>query len=93
MSEPEVKDDDMLEAERRARAALRGEPPTISPAEEPNRYSLEAGPAVIDYIREVGPPMVLKLVAEIRRLRGEEEHLIDRLRKVETWSLEGGRRQ
>jgi hypothetical protein len=93
MSEPEVKDDELLAAERRARAALRGEPPTVTAAEGPNRYTLTAGPAVLDFVREVGPPLVLKLVAEIRRLRAEEEHLIGRLRSVESWSLEKGRRQ
>jgi len=93
MSEPEVKEDDLLAAERRARAALRSEPPTISSSETRDRYTLEAGVAVLDYIREVGPPIVLKLVSEIRRLRAEEEHLIERLRKVETWNLEDGRRQ
>jgi hypothetical protein len=93
MSEREVNDHELLEAERRARAALRGEPPTVAPAEGVNAYTLTAGPAVLDFIREVGPPLVLKLVAEIRRLRAEEEHLIGRLRSVETWSLEADRRQ
>jgi hypothetical protein len=91
MAEPEIKEEQLLDAERRARAALRGEPPTLTPGDTPNRYTLEAGAAVLDYIREVGPPVVLKMAGEIRRLRAEEERLIARLRNVETWSLEGGR--
>ena len=93
MAEPAVKDEDLMEAERRARAALREEPPTLAPGPSPRQFTLEAGPAVLDYVRDVGPPVVLKLIAEIRRLRGEEERLIARLRNVETWSLEGDRRQ
>jgi hypothetical protein len=91
MAEPQIKEEELAEAERRARAALRGEPPSISQGEGRDRYTLEAGSAVLDYIREVGPPVVLKMAGEIRRLRAEEERLIERLRKVETWSLEGGR--
>jgi hypothetical protein len=36
----------------------------------------------------VGPPAVLRLVEEIRRLRAEQEKLIERLRNVETWNTE-----
>jgi len=43
---------------------------------------------VIDFIREVGPPAVLRLVEEVRRLRAEQEKLIGRLRSVETWNTE-----
>ena len=81
-------DAELQDAERRARAALRGAPPTLAPGEAPNRYSLEAGREVIDFIREVGPPAVLRLVEEIRRLRAEQEKLIGRLRSVETWNIE-----
>jgi hypothetical protein len=81
-------DAELLEAERRARAALRSDPPTLSPAEAPNRYALSAQREVIDFIREVGPPVVLRLVEEIRRLRAEQEKLIGRLRNVETWNTE-----
>jgi len=81
-------DAEILDAERRARAALRGAPPTLSPAEGAGSYALEASPEVIDFIREVGPPAVLRLVEEIRRLRAEQEKLIARLRSVETWNAE-----
>jgi len=81
-------DAELLDAERRARAALRSQPPTLSPAEGPDRYSLEAQRDVIDFIREVGPPAVLRLVEEVRRLRAEQEKLIGRLRSVETWNTE-----
>ena len=81
-------DAELHDAERRARAALRGAPPTLSPGDGPNRYALEAGHEVIDFIREVGPPAVLRLVEEIRRLRAEQEKLIGRLRSVETWNIE-----
>ena len=81
-------DDELQDAERRARAALRAEPPTLTPADRPNRYALEAQREVIDFIREVGPPAVLRLAEEIRRLRAEQEKLIGRLRNVETWNIE-----
>ena len=41
---------------------------------------------MLEFIREVGPPAVLRLVEEIRRLRAEQEKLIGRLRSVETWN-------
>jgi hypothetical protein len=81
-------DDEILDAERRSRAALRNAPPTIAPAEGRDHYALEAQREVIDFIREVGPPVVLRLVDEIRRLRAEQEKLIERLRNVETWNTE-----
>ncbi len=81
-------DAEILDVERRARAALRTAPPTLSPAEEADRYALEAQREVIEFIREVGPPAVLRLVEEIRRLRAEQEKLIGRLRSVETWNTE-----
>ena len=81
-------DAEILDAERRARAALRCAPPTLSPGEGPNVFTLEAQREVIDFIREVGPPAVLRLVEEIRRLRAEQEKLIGRLRNVETWNTE-----
>ena len=70
------------------RAALRTAPPTLSPADGPNVFTLEAQREVLDFIREVGPPAVLRLVEEIRRLRAEQEKLIGRLRNVETWNTE-----
>jgi len=79
-------DDELQGAERRARAALRSAPPTLAPGDEPHRFALEARPEVVDFIREVGPPVVLRLVEEIRRLRAEQEKLIERLRSVETWN-------
>jgi hypothetical protein len=79
-------DAEIQEAERRARAALRCAPPTLSPGEGQNHYTLEAQHEVIDFIREVGPPAVLRLVEEIRRLRAEQVKLIERLRSVETWN-------
>lgn len=81
-------DAEILAAERRARAALRTAPPTLSPGDEPHRFTLEAQSEVLDFIREVGPPAVLRLVEEIRRLRAEQEKLIERLRNVETWNTE-----
>ena len=81
-------DAEIHDAERRARAALRTAPPTLSPGEGPNLYALEAQREVLDFIREVGPPAVLRLVVEIRRLRAEQEKLIERLRSVETWNTE-----
>jgi hypothetical protein len=81
-------DAEIHDAERRARAALRNVPPTLSEAEGANRYALEAQREVIEFIREVGPPVVLRLVEEIRRLRAEQEKLIERLRSVETWNTE-----
>jgi hypothetical protein len=81
-------DAEILDAERRARAALRTAPPTLSPADAPNVFTLEAQREVLDFIREVGPPAVLRLVEEIRRLRAEQEKLIGRLRNVETWNTE-----
>jgi hypothetical protein len=81
-------DAELLDAERRARAALRSKPPTLSPADGPKRFALEADREVIEFIREVGPPAVLRLVEEIRRLRADQEKLIERLRKVETWNIE-----
>ena len=81
-------DAELVDAERRARAALRTEPPTLAPAEGANRYALEARREVIEFIREVGPPAVLRLVEEIRRLRAEQAKLIERLRSVETWNAE-----
>src|SRR5258707_2879081 len=81
-------DAEIQDAQRRARAAPRTAPPTLSPGEGPNRYALEAHPEVLDFIREVGPPAVLRLVEEIRRLRAEQEKLIERLRSVETWNTE-----
>lgn len=82
MTEAELQD-----AERRARAALRAKPPTITP-EGSERYALEAQREVIDFIREVGPPVVLRLTEEIRRLKAEQEKLMGRLRSVETWNTE-----
>jgi hypothetical protein len=79
-------DAEIQDAERRARAALRSNPPTIAPAEGSDSYALQARHEVIDFIREVGPPTVLRLVDEIRRLRAEQERLIERLRSVETWN-------
>ena len=81
-------DAEILDAERRARAALRTAPPTLSPTDAPNVFTLEAQREVLDFIREVGPPAVLRLVEEIRRLRAEQEKLIERLRNVETWNTE-----
>ena len=81
-------DDELHDAERRARAALRSAPPTLSPGEGPNVFALEAQREVIEFIREVGPPAVLRLVEEVRRLRAEQEKLIERLRSVETWNTE-----
>lgn len=81
-------DAELHDAERRARAALRSKPPTLSPTEAAHQYSLEADREVIDFIREVGPPAVLRLIEEIRRLRADQEKLIERLRKVETWNTE-----
>src|SRR5688500_10584001 len=81
-------DAEILDAERRARAALRTAPPTLSPGDGPDRFLLDAQREVIDFIREVGPPAVLRLVEEIRRLRAEQEKLIERLRNVETWNTE-----
>src|SRR4029453_14943495 len=52
-------DAEILDAERRARAALRTAPPTLSPGEGPNQFVLEAQREVVDFIREVGPPAVL----------------------------------
>jgi hypothetical protein len=80
-------DAEIQDAERRARAALRNVPPTLA-EDGPNRYALEAQREVVDFIREVGPPVVLRLVEEIRRLRAEQEKLIERLRSVETWNTE-----
>jgi hypothetical protein len=80
-------DAELQDVERRARAALRGDPPTLTPAGA-NRYGLDAQREVIDFIREVGPPVVLRLVEEIRRLKAEQEKLIGRLRSVETWNIE-----
>ncbi len=76
----------LQEAERRAKAALRSDPPTLTAGEAPHRFDLEARPEVVDFIRDVGPPVVLKLVEEIRRLRAEQQKLIERLRSVETWN-------
>jgi hypothetical protein len=81
-------DAEIHDAERRARAALRTAPPTLAAAEGPDRYALDAQREVIEFIREVGPPVVLRLVEEIRRLRAEQEKLIERLRNVETWNTE-----
>jgi hypothetical protein len=81
-------DAEIQDAERRARAALRTAPPTLSPGDAPDRFLLDAQREVIDFIREVGPPAVLRLVEEIRRLRAEQEKLIERLRSVETWNTE-----
>ena len=81
-------DAEIQDAERRARAALRTAPPTLSPGDGPDRFLLDAQREVIDFIREVGPPAVLRLVEEIRRLRAEQERLIERLRNVETWNTE-----
>ncbi|HEV7502342.1 MAG TPA: hypothetical protein VGQ33_20140 [Vicinamibacteria bacterium] len=81
-------DEQLQGAERRARAALRGAPPTLSPGDGPNVYTLEANHEVLEFIREVGPPVVLRLVDEVRRLRAEHEKLIERLRSVETWNTE-----
>ena len=81
-------DDELHDAERRARAALRSVPPTLSPGEGANVFALEAQREVIEFIREVGPPVVLRLVEEVRRLRAEQEKLIERLRSVETWNTE-----
>ena len=81
-------DAEILAAERRSRAALRTAPPTLSPGEGPNQFVLEAQQEVLDFIREVGPPAVLRLVEEIRRLRAEQGKLIERLRNVETWNTE-----
>ncbi len=77
----------LAEAERLARAALRAEPPTLT-AQAPNRYALEARPEVLDFIRDVGPPVVLKLLEEVRRLRADQERLFERLRNVESWNAE-----
>ena len=82
MTEAELQD-----VERRARAALRATPPTVTP-DAANRYTLEAQREVIDFIREVGPPVVLRLAEEIRRLKAEQEKLMGRLRSVETWNTE-----
>ena len=89
MSTPSQVTDEQLDAiEKRARAALRGQPPEIREGTSNGHYELSAGAAVIDYIREVGPLEVLKLVADIRRHREEYAHLLGRLRNVETWSVE-----
>ncbi|PYQ54580.1 MAG: hypothetical protein DMF78_05355 [Acidobacteria bacterium] len=80
-------DAELQDAERRARAALRAEPPTLTPGGA-DRYTLDAQREVIDFIREVGPPVVLRLAEEIRRLKAEQEKLIGRLRSVETWNIE-----
>jgi hypothetical protein len=81
-------DAELHDAERRARAALRADPPSLSTGDGPHRFALEAQREVIDFIREVGPPVVLRLVEEIRRLRADQEKLIERLRNVETWNIE-----
>jgi hypothetical protein len=81
-------DAELQDVERRARAALRTDPPTLTSAGGGNRYALEAQREVIDFIREVGPPVVLRLAEEIRRLKAEQEKLIGRLRSVETWNIE-----
>ena len=84
-----ISDDELKDLERRARAALRAEPPILTAVEgAAKRYELQAGAEVIDFVREVGPPAVLRLVEEVRRLRADQEKLIERLRKVETWSTE-----
>ena len=70
-----------------ARRCATFRPPSPKP-KGPNRYALEAQREVIEFIREVGPPVVLRLVEEIRRLRAEQEKLIERLRSVETWNTE-----
>jgi len=80
-------DAELHDIERRARAALRGDPPTLTPAGG-DRYGLEAQREVIDFIREVGPPVVLRLLEEVRRLKAEQEKLMGRLRSVETWNIE-----
>jgi len=79
-------DEEIHDAERRARAALRAAPPTLTPGDGANLYALEAQREVLEFMREVGPPAVLRLVEEIRRLRAEQEKLIERLRSVETWN-------
>jgi hypothetical protein len=84
----QVTDEQLDAIEKRARAALRGAPPEISPAGSDGHYELAAGAAVLEYIREVGPADVLKLVGEIRRQREEYAHLLGRLHNVETWSIE-----
>jgi len=81
-------DAELQDVERRARAALRSEPPTLTPGGGVDRYALEAQREAIDFIREVGPPVVLRLTQEIRRLKAEQEKLIGRLRSVETWNIE-----
>jgi hypothetical protein len=88
MAAAALPDAEIQDAERRSRAALRGAPPTLAERERQNEYTLEAQREVIDFIREVGPPVVLRLVEEIRRLRAEQEKLIERLRSVETWNTE-----
>ena len=81
--------DEQLDAiERQVQAALRAVPPEISPAETEGHYELAASAAVLDYIREVGPPVVLRLVREIRRQREQYAHLLSRLHDVETWNVE-----
>ena len=45
-------DAEILDAERRARAALRTAPPTLSPTDAPNVFTLEAQREVLDFIRE-----------------------------------------
>ena len=69
-------------------AALRTDPPTLTPGEGAHQYALEAQREVIDFIREVGPPVVLRLAEEIRRLKAEQEKLMGRLLSVETWNTE-----
>jgi hypothetical protein len=80
-------EDELRDVERRARAALRASPPTVTP-DGANRYTLDARPEVIEFIREVGPPVVLRMAEEIRRLKAEQEKLMGRLRSVETWNTE-----
>lgn len=88
MAPSQVTDQQLDAIEKLARAALRGEPPAISPAERDGHYELVAGASVLEYIRQVGPADALKLVAEIRRQRQEYAHLLGRLRDVETWNVE-----
>ena len=88
MPPSQVTDAQLDAVEKRARAALRAEPPEISPTERDGHYELVAGAPVLEYIREVGPADVLKLIQEIRRQRDEYAHLLGRLRNVETWSVE-----
>src|SRR5437762_11194181 len=51
-----LKDEEIHDAERRARAALRTAPPTLTPGDGPNVYALEAQREVLEFIREGGPP-------------------------------------